>query len=555
MNNFLLKILDLFQSLYRLIGVDYTQLRAIVNIKLIMDNRRQLVSYKRKENAEPSNNFVWTVFFYSLFGIFIAFALFAIKSFMVSMTMFFSYIMVTVAMTLITDFSAILLDTSDNTIILPRPVNGRTLFMARVTHILLYLGQLAIGLSAAPALVVLIKYGAVALLIFIVTTILSVVTALVFTNALYLLIMQFASAEKLKNVINYFQIVVAVFIMGGYQLLPRFLGRFDLDDYVFEIQWWSFITPPIWMAATLQAWHYKIFDFPHITLAGLALVVPIAGYYLVNRYLTPVFNHKLGALSGGIEPSPSTTQKKQKANFITKISQWVTTNSLERGAFELVFNIIGRDRKIKLKVYPVYGYIIVFGLIFMLQGRHEDFATTWQNLPTTKYHLMLLYLTFMILQVALNEIPYSDDFKASWIYYAAPLQRPGDILTGTLKAIFVRLFVPGFIAISIFVLAVWGITAIDDIIFGFFNNLIMLVAWCLLNKRSLPFSMPPNARNQSGTFIRSMMTTILIGALGLTHYALTNWPLILMGTIPLQIITIYVMLNQYKKTTWEKLTL
>ena len=70
------------------------------------------------------------------------------------MIVFYTYIMVMISMTLITDFSSILLDTSDNTIILPRPVDSRTLFAARLTHILLYLGQLGLGLTVIPAIVV-----------------------------------------------------------------------------------------------------------------------------------------------------------------------------------------------------------------------------------------------------------------------------------------------------------------------------------------------------------------------------------------------------------------
>ena len=101
----------------------------------------------------------------------------------------------------------------------------------------------------------------------------------------------------------------------------------------------------------------------------------------------------------------------------------------------------------------------------MLRGK-EDFATTWNNLPDTEYHLMLLYLMFMVLQVTLHEIPYSDEFKASWVYFSAPLEKPGEILSGTIKAMFVRLFVPGYVIISVFVLIVWGPKALDDILFG-----------------------------------------------------------------------------------------
>src|SRR5688500_17755417 len=130
MHTYLLRFLDLWKWLFLRLGVNYDQLRAIVEVKLTTDNRRQTVAYKTKRNKEPTNTFVATVLLYAVFGIFISFVIYTLPSFILSMLMFFTYIMVMIIMTLITDFSSILLDTSDNTIILPRPVDSRTLFIA-----------------------------------------------------------------------------------------------------------------------------------------------------------------------------------------------------------------------------------------------------------------------------------------------------------------------------------------------------------------------------------------------------------------------------------------
>jgi hypothetical protein len=188
----------------------------------------------------------------------------------------------------------------------------------------------------------------------------------------------------------------------------------------------------------------------------------------------------------------------------------------------------------------------------------EDFATTWANLPHTQYHLMLLYLTFMVLQVALYEIPYSDDFRASWIYYSTPLNNPGEILSGTIKAICVRLFFPSYCIISTFVLYIWGYHAIDDIIIALFNNFLMLMILAMINKRHLPLSMAPDVRAQSGNLMRSILTFVLIGTLGLAHFLLTllgQHSMFLLGVVPLQVIALYLIFRAYKRTTWNQITL
>jgi ABC-2 type transport system permease protein len=550
---FLIRLLSLFRTPFQWMGVNSDQLFAIVEIKLMMDNRRQIVAYRKKESKEHSNSFLITLFFYTIFGGFITLGIANIPSFILGMILFFSYIMVMIAMTLITDFSAILLDTSDNTIILPRPVNSRTLYVSRLVHILLYLGQIMVGLVLLPSAFVWFKYGFVTLVFFLLGTTLSVTTGIFITNAFYLLILQFANEEKLKNVINYFQIIMAIAVMGGYQILPRMLGRFDLEDYVFQFQWWNYFAPPIWMAAAMEAIYYQLTDSYHVIFSVMAIVLPLLGIYLVNKYLTPVFGRKLGII--GVESAPTSRQAQtEKSNSLQRISGWVTKGNLERGAFELIYNILSRDRKIKLKIYPSIGYILIFGLIFLMRDR-QSLSSTWESLPQSNYYLVLIYLAFMVLQITIFEIPYSDDFKASWIYFSAPLAKPGEILTATVKAIFVRLFIPIYLGLSMLVLFIWRWQVIDDIVVGFLNNLIMLLIVVLIGTRQLPFSIAPTARNQAGNFIRSMMMMALIGVVGFSHYFLTKIPSAMVAVIPLQCIVIYFMHRAYRKTTWAQLTL
>lgn len=555
MEKFLLKLLDLFAWVFRFIGVDYDQLRAIVSTKLTMDNRRQLVGYRRKGKKEPVNTFGLTLFFYAIFGSFVSVAMYNIPSFVLSMIVFFTYIMVMVSMTLITDFSSILLDTSDNTIILPRPVDSHTLFAARITHILLYLGQLAAGLAIIPSVVVFVQYGGILFAGFWIAVVFSILTALVLTNALYLLIMQFASEEKLRSIINYFQIAMAIVIMAGYQVLPRMIERIDVKAFVFDIQWWSFLLPPVWMAGSMEAFAFRLHDSSRVGLIFCAFILPVAGIYIVNKFLSPAFNRRIATLGGGAEKIKK--ESIRKSTVLNSISGWITKTPEERATFDVIYKILGRDRKIKLKIYPSFGYMAVFGLIFMMRSQ-EDLATTWANLPDTQYHLMLLYLTFMVLQVALHEIPYSDDFRGSWIYFSAPLNNPGEVLSGTLKAICVRLFFPGYILISTFVLAIWGIRVLDDIVIALFNNFLMLMILAMINKRHLPLSMAPDVRAQSGNLMRSILTFILIGVLGVSHFLLTlvtSRSVFLAGIIPVQAIALYFILRAYKSTMWNQITL
>jgi hypothetical protein len=230
----------------------------------------------------------------------------------------------------------------------------------------------------------------------------------------------------------------------------------------------------------------------------------------------------------------------------------VTRSPVERSAFDLVFNILGRDRKIKLKIYPTFGYALVFALVFLITGQ-RDMIEVVQDLRSSYYFVFLIYLVFMVLQVAIHEISYADDHKASWMFFVAPIDKPGEILSGSIKAIMVRLFIPVYMVICAVVMAIWGVSAIDDLIFGFFNNLLMVLLLIIVNPYRLPFSIAPHVKSQTGSFARSLLTLLLVGGIGLMHYFLSQWPIVIWTCIPLQLVVIYLLLRSYRSISWSQI--
>jgi hypothetical protein len=251
----------------------------------------------------------------------------------------------------------------------------------------------------------------------------------------------------------------------------------------------------------------------------------------------------------------STQAKVSRGNgrpLLSRITSKVNRSPVERSAFDLVFNIIGRDRKIKLKIYPTFGYALVFALVFLITGQ-GDINAVVKDLGSSYYFVFLIYLVFMVLQVAIHEISYADDHKASWMFFAAPIEKPGEILSGSIKAIMVRLFIPVYIIICIVVMAIWGASAINDLIFGFFNNLLMVLILVIVNPYRLPFSIAPHVKSQTGSFARSLLTLLLVGGIGLMHYFLSQWPFVIWTCIPIQLLVIYFLQRSYRSISWSQI--
>jgi len=139
MTDIILKILDRFKWFFRLLGVDYEKFRILLWVKLTVDNRQEKSVVQRKSKKEMSNSMLRVTIIYAFMGIFLGVMLLGIKSVFTSMIFVFSMVMVMTAVALISDFTSVLLDTTDNAILLPRPIDSRTMAMARITHIVIYI--------------------------------------------------------------------------------------------------------------------------------------------------------------------------------------------------------------------------------------------------------------------------------------------------------------------------------------------------------------------------------------------------------------------------------
>lgn len=549
----ILFLLDRLQPLFRAMGADYGQLRAIVQVKLMMDNRRSIVSLGRygKQSAENNSSFTRILSIYAFVGGLISLGMLTRTGndlMFFPLTLQFTYIMALCAMTLISDFSSVILDSSDNQIILPRPVSSRTLWLARIVHITSYLFAIALSLSAVGVLVIGYRFGALAGVLFLTMAVLSAVLMVFLTNVFYLVLMRFISEEKLREVINYFQIVMAVLFYGGYQLLPRLMDTETMLTEALDHQWWHYAVPPMWMAGAVELVVRPVVDQTHLLFLSLALLMPVAGLWFMNRFLTPNFTQKLGSIDQQSGSAPAVradpANRQTGPAWVDRVSDWITTTPLERAAFAFTWRVTGRDRKFKLKTYPQLGFGLAYVVVMSVQG---------QSLGRIgSFYLFALYFAGIYVMVAQYQLSVSDNYRASWVYGSAPIRQPGEVLSGSLKALIVKLLMPFYLLLASYILFRYGTDKTADVILAFFNSLIMLISAALLSTRHLPFSIEQDTLKQNNT-ARGLLVSVVLGVVGFSHYGLTLVPYGVLGAIPVSAALFWFLFQRYRRTGWEQI--
>jgi hypothetical protein len=457
-------------------------------------------------------------------------------------------IMLMVAMSLIADFTSVLLDTRDNAILHPRPVSGRTALLARIAHVATYLSLIALSLAIGTLIAGAFAVHPLFPIVYTFSLACAVSMVVLFVNLFYLVALRFTNGERFRDMILYFQIGMTMVVIGGYQLLPRLIHADKIRELRIDDQGWIYLWPPTWMAAPadLLAGHS---GRPQIILAALAVTVPLVGLWAVVRFLAPRFNRALARL----DVTPTTSERSSAATRsspLSRLASFCSFRPVQRATFELIWYLCSRDRHFKLRAYSAMAFLFLFVFIIMINSPH-GFLAGLRKLPETHKYLFLLYLGSTVLASILMHLRYGGTHEPAWVYLALPVARPGDILMAGLKVVLARFVVPTMAIVVVLCLAVWGPGIWPDMILALSVTLLMAGVDAMLFLRRFPFSESYSVRDASGRLGRQLFVLALPFALGGLHYTmLVTRPSTVLLAVPIVLIGALLILRRYAGTDW-----
>ncbi|GGN93774.1 hypothetical protein [Saccharibacillus kuerlensis] len=522
MNNYrTLRVLDRMRLLFERMGIDYPVMRRILGLKLTLDKRRTTGaaalfrggnrSSDSEDQPSEKSGIGRTLFFYALYGALSSFFLLIDGPYMIQVGIVLAVLLFVMMTSMLSDFSSVMLDVRDKSILHTKPVDGRTLGMAKALHILIYFAQFSLALGAVPVLVSIVRQGpAFAGLLFL-SLVLGGLLVAVFTALVYLFVLKLFDGETLKDMINYVQIAMTVFMMIGYQVAIRAMDFSRFADG-FQPGWWELALPPLWYSASFEWLLNGRGEAVYVVPALLGLMVPLLGAILFYR-LMPGFERSLEKLSG--------TTSRRRGSRIKKWNRMLATlfcRSKEEQAFYVfASSMLAGEREFKLNVYPSLGFSIAIPFIFLF-----SFAAGSGDLMAVDYSAGLGYLNIyacaIMIPTLVMMMKYSGGFKGSWIYNTAPLTNVDVIYRGTLKALLVRLFLPLFLVESILFVLLFGMRIVPDLLVILAASALLFPLTLRILERELPFSLPfPTSSRESGG-LKMFGAMLLLGMFAALHY-------------------------------------
>jgi ABC-2 type transport system permease protein len=548
MIRFLLSMFVPFRWFIEKMEADYKQFIRILQLKLTLDNRR-VKSLSNKPEKDQKNALIWQSLIQVFLGIFFGLFLSMIKT---PFTFFYFshlFIMVMMAMTIISEFTNILFDTSENAIIQPLPVKGNTISLARNAHVFIYLSLIAFSISVASIIVAFVKFGAISGLIFIFTIVLNVLFTLFLANILYLGIFRIASGEKLKNLLMYFQVFIAILFMAGYQIGIKLVDKSNIMNMELPVHWYTFLIPPAFFSGFIEGLSMVNWDLTHLVFIAEALVIPFVAIYITGKFLTPVFNRKLADLELGDRASKVQTEASGKSILYRIMSSVFVREKDEKAAFGLMWKMTGRERLFKQTLLPAYGYFVIMMLLpfFSNPGKLSK-VSEGDN------YLFILYFTVFIVATLPRALLIGTNRNAAWIFKSLPMESPAGFFKGTIKAGFSKFFVPFYVLIVTGLVIIWGVKILPDAFIALLVIYLFALFTYFVQSPVFPFASDKAAAQAGGDTFKSFLFLIVGAGFAFLHKLLIHWfPFANLILIPVYLGMIYYVnrVMVYQKIRWK----
>lgn len=488
MKNFIsLRVLDLFSRGFAALGVEYPLMRRLLQTKLTLDARRTpTIMAQQNQKVDEHSGFLRSMWIYAFFGLVLMVFIWVPGSPFVGLSVFFGMLMFFLATSMISDFSAVLLDVSDKNILFTKPIKPVTITAARFMHILIYLFILCGSLAGPGIVAIAMKYGLTATLLMVAALILICVFTVAATSMLYTILLKYYDGEKLKDVINVVQIISVVTVTAGYQLLGRVFKFIDMS-LVFTPKWWTFFLPPTWFAAILDVALAQELSASMVILAVMGVLVPILSIVLHIKVVAPSFEQNKAKLATSErirnyrEPLPR--------RVIALLASWVTASCVERAMVKFTNTMLTKERSTKLRLYPTLGLSVAFPAIFALSSALStgSLSALLENIRQGKTFL-LIYMSAAMLGTLTTMLFFSESYRGAWVFKALPIVDVHQLVKGATKGLVLTYIAPVFLIICVVFIPLIGFHRTLDVAVMFISS--VLVATMLVNmlSKSAPFS-------------------------------------------------------------------
>ncbi len=457
--------------------------------------------------------------------------------------------MVFVAVTILLEFSHLILSPDDFPILAPHPVNSRTFFAAKVLHMAIYVTMMVVALGLIPAVVTAITYKQVLLFptMFLASWSAGTAAALFFA-IFYTLMLRVGNREKMHRYLGYLQFLMTFVIYGGYMFLPDLAkNMFALSKSGFDFTY-LYLLPPGWFAAwpvfltggisPAQVW---------AAIAGLVSLVVM--YFLGISRLSIDYAQTLNeTVEQQQSKSESKSEVRGRPGMFNRLLQLFSAPE-DRVIWKLMRKQFKYDNRYKMSVLMIIPLTLLYVYMGLKDGQvlADPFNVALAVAKGGSNFTVYMALAF-IPSIVIFGSAYSASYQAAWIYYTTPADRTRLVLASNRFAT-IFFCIPYLVFMCALMTYFFGsiLHAILHCVVLFFVLLVLVDLIALIAPR-IPFSLPMKSGQRTGAMMITMFIPMIAVMVGMRILARTGYGGVIgYGTIVFVLILIVLLLSHLQR--------
>ncbi len=505
-----LRVLEVLRPPLERAGVNCDVLKAIVAVKLTQDGRRLTGG---RSGGTGERGLTRTLVVLGVTGGMMSSALLWVEPPLLALAFVHGSHMTILALMIVGDLTVELISTADSAILLPRPIDDRTLLVARTTHVTSYVVLMAFSLTAATWVFGFLVIHPLFPILYAVMLTLSIVFVICGVYFVYLLALQFLDLERFQEVLLWLQVVLFVGSFAGVMLILAWLvPAFGEGGAVID---------PVRLLLYPPAWYVAPFEIlcgrggqVELALSALAVLVPLLGLWVIVRGLSRGFGGLLSKLGASAAASCDTRRSERLGRLARFWERSLTRPGGQRAAFRILWAIASRDRSFRFTVYPIVAVVLLGGLAIVYVERG--------GIADNRLHLLPLYCCAFIGPTVLRAMRFSEDHKAAWLWSACPFEGSGSATGAAAMVAIAKYSLTPLALVGVGAILIAGPEVLLDVVLA--GSVGAFVAWrvAAYSPSVLPFSLERPPYDSTSMDWRYLLG-VCVGAFGLFHWILLRF--------------------------------
>jgi hypothetical protein len=264
---------------------------------------------------------------------------------------------------------------------------------------------------------------------------------------LYSFTFRLLKTERLNNFTLFFQLILILAMVFGYQYISyslsnrshatagAFFGVLESGDILrfFPHSWFAFLA-----AKGKYIFNYK-FTFKLI----LPFFITYMGWLGLKFYLTDNYSriYEKFVQSRSISERQNTfSESLRLGKYLDRF--YLNNNPLEKSSFALMSYMLGRDKAMRLSIFPMIIIPVGLALFALITDQLPSPFVQYYLVSTPVFHISILVTVFVILNTAILGVKVTNDREAAWAYDAYPINPRKNFINGIRKFFLIYLILP-----------------------------------------------------------------------------------------------------------------